>query len=151
MYVLSVSPLIPGLQLVGLPGHPPTMKNHMVFDVFHKMHLKRHFLTCNFLMCLLHFWLQMSDFLMGLLHFCFLFFLGCPDGLQQRFSTILVALWEPLGPSWAVLGRRLGFLGGSWKPPRSPLGLTFDALFVSWHLLRALWGFKSALSWRSSG
>ena len=82
---------------------------------------------------------------MGLLHFCFLFFLGCPDGLQERFSTILVALWEPLGLSWAVLGRHLGFLGGllrpswgSWRPPSSPLGLTFDALEVSWHLLGAL-------------
>ena len=88
------------------------MKNQWVFEVFHKMHLKSHFLTCNFLMCLLHFWLQMSDFLMGLLHFHFLFFLGCPDGLQERFSMILVALWEPLGPSWAVLGHHLGFLGG---------------------------------------
>ena len=62
-------------------------------------------------MCLLHFWLQMSDFLMGLLHFCFLFFIGCPDGLQERFSTILVALWEALVPSWAVLGCLLGLLG----------------------------------------
>ena len=95
---------------------------------------------------------------MGLLHFCFLFFLECPDGLQERFSAILVALWEPLGLSWAVLGRHLGFLEGllrpswgSWRPPSSPFGLTFDALFVSWHLLGALWGFKSALSWRSSG
>ena len=79
---------------------------------------------------------------MGLLHFHFLFFLGCPDGLQERFFVILVALWEPLGPSWAVLGRQLGFLGGllrpswgSWRPPRSPLGLTFDALEVTWSLL----------------
>ena len=41
---------------------------------------------------------------MGLLHFHFLFFFGCPDGFQDRFSEILVALWEPLGPSWGVLG-----------------------------------------------
>ena len=74
---------------------------------------------------------------MGLLHFHFLFFLGCPDGLQERFSTILVALWEALGPSWAVLGRCLGHLGGllrpswgSWRPPKSTLGLTFGALDV---------------------
>ena len=65
---------------------------------------------------LLHFWLQMSDFLMGLLHFHFLFFLGCPDGLQERFSVILVALWEPLGLSWAVLGCLLGLLGGFLRP-----------------------------------
>ena len=69
-----------------------------------EMHLKSHFLTCNFLMCLLHFGLVRSDFLMGLLHFCFLFFWGCPDGLQERFSVILVALWEPLGRSLGVLG-----------------------------------------------
>ena len=41
---------------------------------------------------------------MGLLHFHFSFFLGCPDGLQERFSVILVALWEPLGRSLGVLG-----------------------------------------------
>ena len=41
---------------------------------------------------------------MGLLHFCFLFFLGCPDGLQERFSVILVALWEPHGGPLGVLG-----------------------------------------------
>ena len=118
------------------------MKNHRVFEVVHKLHPKSHFLTCNFLMCLLHVSFEMSDFLMGLLHFHFLFFLGCPDGLQERFSMSLVALGEPLGPSWAVLGRRLGFLGGllrpswgPWRPPRSPLGLTFDALEVTWSLL----------------
>ena len=94
----------PGFQVPGLFGPPPTMKNHRVFEVFHKIHLKSHFLTCNFLMCLLHFGLVMSDFLMGLLHFCFSFFLGCPDGFQERFSVILVALWEPLGPSWGLLG-----------------------------------------------
>ena len=74
---------------------------------------------------------------MGLLHFHFLFFLGCPDGLQERFSMILVALWEPFWPSRAVLGHHLGFLGGllrpswgSWRPPKSSLGLSFDALEV---------------------
>ena len=41
---------------------------------------------------------------MGLLHFLFLFFSGCPDGLQERFSVILVALLEPLGRSLGVLG-----------------------------------------------
>ena len=56
---------------------PRMMKNHRVFDVFQRMTPKSHFLTCNFLMCLLHFWLEMSDFLMGLLHFHFLFFLRC--------------------------------------------------------------------------
>ena len=80
------------------------MKKHRVFDVFHKIHLESQFLTCNFLMCLLHFWLDMSDFLIGLLLFLLLFFSGCPDGLQERFSVILVALWEPLGPSLGVLG-----------------------------------------------
>ena len=56
---------------------PRTMKNHNVFEVFQRMTKKTHFLTCNFLMCLLHFWLVRSDFLMGLLHFHFLFFLRC--------------------------------------------------------------------------
>ena len=41
---------------------------------------------------------------MGLLHFHFSFFLGGPDGLQERFSLILVALWEALGRSLGVLG-----------------------------------------------
>ena len=50
------------------------------------------------------FWLGMSDFLMGLLHFIFLFFLGCPHGFQERFSLILVTLWQPLGRSLGVLG-----------------------------------------------
>ena len=79
---------------------------------------------------------------MGLLHFHFLFFLGVLNGFQEQFSVILVALWEPLGPSWAVLGHHLGFLGGllppswgSWRPPRSPLGLTFDASEVTWPFL----------------
>ena len=61
------------------------------------------------------------DFLMGLLHFHFLFFLGCPDGLQERFSTILVALWEgwgvkseffftPGGAGFFLLGSRKSLL-----------------------------------------
>ena len=41
---------------------------------------------------------------MGLLHFCFLVFLGCPDRLQEQFSMILGGLGEPLGRSWGVLG-----------------------------------------------
>ena len=56
---------------------PKVVKNHSVYEVFHKVHLKSHFLTCNFLMCLLHFWLVRSDFLMGSLHFHLLFFLRC--------------------------------------------------------------------------
>ena len=51
---------------------------------------------------------------MGLLHFHFSFFLGGPDGPQERFSMILVALWEPLGPSWGLLGLSWGLLGLSW-------------------------------------
>ena len=54
------------------------MKNHRVFEVFHKMYLKSHFLTCNVLVCLLHLWLQMSDFLMSLLHSHLFVFLGVP-------------------------------------------------------------------------
>ena len=40
----------------------------------------------------------------GFIAFSLFIFLGCPDGLQERFFEILVALWEPLGPSWGLLG-----------------------------------------------
>ena len=104
---------------------PKVVKNNSVYEVFHKVHLKSHFLTCNFLTRLLHFWFQISDFLMGLLHFCFLFFLGCPDGFQDRFSTILVALWEPLGLSlgitWASL-RAFATLWGFLEATKEPFG-----------------------------
>ena len=53
---------------------------------------------------------------MGLLHFHFSFFLGGPDGLQERFSVILVALWEPLGPSWGPLSA----LGAPFGAPLAP-------------------------------
>ena len=102
------------------------------------MHRKSHFLTCNFLMCLLHFWFDMSDFLMGLLHFLFLFFLGCPDGLQERFSVILVPLWEPLGRSWGVLGVRWAYLERPLEPPWHHFGDHVDIL-----------GRSEALSWLS--
>ena len=79
---------------------------------------------------------------MGLLHFCFSFFLGCPDGFQERFFVILGASWAVLGPlglslgaSWASLGCLLRPSWGSWRPPKSPLGLSFDTLEVMWSLL----------------
>ena len=53
---------------------------------------------------------------MGLLHFCFLVFLGCPDGLQERFSVILVALWDPLGRSLGVLGSLERTWSALWSP-----------------------------------
>ncbi len=118
-------------------------KKPSVFEFFHKVHHKSHFLTCNFLMCLLHVGLVRSDFLMDVLHFCFSFFLGCPDGLHERFSTILVALWEPLGRSLGVLGRHLGFLGACCDP-RGVLGGHQVALWVSllmlWRYLGISWG-----------
>ena len=68
---------------------------------------------------------------MGLLHFCFSFFLGCPDGLQERFSVILVALWEPLGPSWGLLGS----LERTWSALWSPLGTILVTMLISWGVL----------------
>ena len=69
---------------------------------------------------------------MGLLHFHFSFFLGGPDGLQERFSVILVALWEPLGailgPSWLHIGSNLAILAPSW----CPLGPILAHLWPSW-------------------
>ena len=41
---------------------------------------------------------------MGLLHFLFSFFFVWPGGRHERFSVILVALWEPLGRALGVLG-----------------------------------------------
>ena len=40
----------------------------------------------------------------GFIAFSLFIFLGGPDGLQERFSVILVALWEALGRSLGVLG-----------------------------------------------
>ena len=61
---------------------------------------------------------------MGLLHFHFSFFLGCPDGFQERFSVILGALWEPLGPSWDPLSA----LGRPLAPPWHHFGDHVDLL-----------------------
>ena len=60
---------------------------------------------------------------MGLLHFHFSFFLGCPDGLQERFSMVLVSFWSLLGapggskgahlePLWGLLGDSGATWGG---------------------------------------
>ena len=98
---------------------------------------------------------------MGLLHFCFLFFLGCPDGLQERFSVILVPLWEPLGailgPSWLHIGSNLAILAPSWCPlgpilahlwpSWCHLGSIFAPTWPSWLHLGALLG----LSWHVFG
>ena len=65
---------------------------------------------------------------MGLLHFHFSFFLGGPDGFQERFSVILVALWEPLGRSLGVLGVPGAHLERPLEPP--------------WHHFGAILGFK---------
>ena len=73
---------------------------------------------------------------MGLLHFHFSFFLGGPDGFQERFSVILVTLWEPLGPSWVFLGS----LERPWSGPCSPLGTILVIMLPSWDVL-----------WRSRG
>ena len=61
---------------------------------------------------------------MGLLHFHFSFFLGGPDGLQERFSLILVALWESLGS-----------LERTWSALWSPLGTILVTMLVSWGVL----------------
>ena len=82
-------------------------------------------------MCLLHFGLEMSDFLMGLLHFLFLFFLGCPDGTQERFSVIWAVLWEPLGGSLEFLG----FLERTGSALWSPLGTILVTMLISWGVL----------------
>ena len=73
---------------------------------------------------------------MGLLHFCFLFFLGCPDGPQERFSVILVALGSLLGALWMSLGS----LERTWSAPWSPLGTILVTMLISWGVL-----------WRSRG
>ena len=76
---------------------------------------------------------------MGLLHFCFLVFLGCPDRLQERFFLILGGLEEPLGRSWGVLGVLWEHLERSLAPPwRSfwSLGAPFGTVVA---LLACLW------------
>ena len=68
---------------------------------------------------------------MGLLHFCFLVFLGCQDRLQERFSMILGGLEEPLGRSWGVYGVLWEHLERSLAPPwRSfwSLGVSFGTV-----------------------
>ena len=46
------------VQYEGVNIEHETVRNGVgVFDVSHKMHPKSHFVTCNFLMCLLHVWL----------------------------------------------------------------------------------------------
>ena len=72
-------------------------------------------------MCLLHFWLVRSDFLMGLLHFHFLFFLRCQSGLRGRFLKLLGAPWALLGGPLEQLLR----FGG-------PLGTPLVTILVSW-------------------
>ena len=53
-------------------------------------------LTCNFLMCLLHFSCVIKHFLMCLLH----------------FDTLWASFWEPIGFSWGLL---FGMLVGLWS------------------------------------
>ena len=65
---------------------------------------------------------------MGLLHFHFSFFLGCPDGFREQFSVILVTLWDPLGVllglSWRHLGSILAPTSPSWLHLGALLGLS---------------------------
>ena len=79
---------------------------------------------------------------MGLLHFHFSFFLWGPDGLQEPFSVILVALWEPLGPSWGLLGVPGAHLERPLELPWHHFGDHVDLLgrsvtlsWLSWHVL----------------
>ena len=79
---------------------------------------------------------------MGLLHFHFSFFLGGPDGIQERFFVILVALWEPLGPSWGLLRVPRTHLERALEPPWHHFGDHTDLLgryvtlsWLSWHVL----------------
>ena len=78
---------------------------------------------------------------MGLLHFRFSFFLGCPDGHQESFFVILVALWEPLGPSWGPLGVTERHLQRPLEPPWHHFGDHVDLLgrsvalsWLCWHV-----------------
>ena len=80
-------------------------------------------------MCLLHFCLVRSDFLMGLLHFHFLFFLRCQSAFWGRFLKLLGAPWALLGGPLEQLLR----FGG-------PLGTPLVTILVSWGAL-----------WRSHG
>ena len=73
---------------------------------------------------------------MGLLHFHFSFFLGGPDGLQERFSL----MWEAFGSLLGALGVSLGSFGRTlsalWRPLGDHfglLGLRLAPLLLSWH------------------
>ena len=105
------------LQLVSLPGPPPTMKNHRVFEVFHKRHLKSHFLTCNFLMCLFDIWLYLvreERFPHGFIAFSLSVFLGVsrwpPRAIFNDFGRPLGASWALFGSPWAPLGLPWGLV-----------------------------------------
>ena len=114
----------------GLSGPSPTMKNHSVFEVFHKVHLKSHFLTCNFLMCLLHFGSRsvISSWVYCIFAFCFSW------GAQMASKSDFQRFWWPfgslLGPLGLFLAAASDILGASCAPLGAPGG-HHGALWVS--------------------
>ena len=62
---------------------------------------------------------------MGLLHFCFSFFLGCPDAPPPR--AIFYDFGRPLGASW-------GYLGAILAPYWLQLGHLGSILVLSWRI-----------------
>ena len=109
----------------------------MVFDVFRRWSCLKHFLTCNFLMCLCTFLCHLGDFLLGILHLHSLFLGGCQNALRGgltcnflmcllHFScvikhflmcllhsdTLWASFWEPIGFSWGLL---FAMLVGLWS------------------------------------
>ena len=73
---------------------------------------------------------------MGLLHFHFSFFLGCPDTSKSDF----LRFWSPFGSLWDPLGVFLGSIERTWSALWSPLGTILVTMLISWGVL-----------WRSRG